>query len=396
MPFADSNRAKIRYREETAWASVVSAVAYTELPITSEGLKSSINTVTSETIRPDRNVADIVKVGGGASGDLGYELKYGDWDELFEGAFQSNIVSTLVSAALASAYFSGPGIHIADGSSASDVVVGQFVRIANASTTGNNGDYRVTAVSVAASGNILYVADASSGAAAAFTSELFKSTTQLRGKRLRNGTTSKSYTIEKEFSDVSTTFSRYAGMRVGSMSMSIQSRAILSGAFSFVGKSQAAASVTLASTSNAASTNPVMNASGNVGRVWEGSDVISGVSFKAISVDLNNNTREQDVVGSDALAGVATGRCEITGSLSAYFENNDLVNKFVNGTATSLRFQVDDSDGNSYIVTIPKVRLTDLTVTAGGSNTDIMADVTWAAMVDDSGLYAIQLDILDA
>jgi len=395
MSFADSNRVKIRYREETSWASVVAASEYNELPVTSESLKSNIETVTSETIRSDRNVADIVKVGGGAGGDVGFELKYGDWDELFEGALQSDIVSTVVSTQ-ASAYFSGPGLHIADSSAAQNVVVDQFIRIANASATANDGDYRVTAVSAAASGNILYLADASSGVAAAFTSDIFAAATTMKGNRLRNGTTAKSYTVEKEFQDVSTTFSRYAGMRVSNMSLSVQSRSILSGSFSFSGKSQAAASVTLASTTNSISTNSVMNASGNVGRIWEGGDSVSGVSFKSLTVDLNNNMRDQDVIGSDALAGIGSGRCEVTGTLSAYFEDNSLVNKFVNGTATSIRFQVDDEDGNSYVITVPKVRITDLTVVATGPNNDVMADMSWGAMIDDSGLYAIQIDILSA
>lgn len=394
MPFADSNRVTVRYVEETAWASVASETMK-ELPITSESLKSSIDTVTSETIRPDRNVADIVKVGGGANGDLGFELKYQDWDELLEGALQSNIVSTVVSTQ-ASAYFSGPGLHIADSSAAQDVVVGQFVRIANASATTNDGDFRVTAVSAVSAGNVLYLADASSGAAASFTSDIFAATTTMKGKRLRNGTTAKSYLFEKEFAGVSTTFQSYAGMRVGSMNMSIQSKSILSGSFTFMGKSQATASTTLASVTVAATTNPVMNASGNVGRIWEGSDAVTGVSFKTITLDLNNNPREQDATGTDALVGVGTGRAEITGSLTAYFENNNLINKFVAGTATSLRFQVTDSDGNSYIFTIPSVRFTDADTLATGPNNDVMVNLSWSAYIDASGLYAIQVDILDA
>jgi len=116
----------------------------------------------------------------------------------------------------------------------------------------------------------------------------------------------------------------------------------------------------------------------------------------AVAVDLNNNPRPQDAVGSNANIGIGTGRAEITGTISAYFSNNDLVTKFVAGTATSLRFQVTDSDGNSYIATIPKIRFTSATTVATGPNNDVMVDLGFSAMIDSSGLYAIQFDILDA
>lgn len=396
MPFSDSNRVTVRYVEEGSWASTASAAPpMVELPLTSESLKSSVNTVISDTIRSDRNIQDVVIVGGGAGGDLGFELVYSDWDELLEGALQSDIVTTTASAAIASAYFSGGNI-IADSSGLVDILTDQFVRVKNATTGTNDGDFRVTAVSTPTAGTTkIFLSDASSGSAASFSSEIFAAGTTLKGKRLRNGTTAKSYLFEKEFADVGNTFQKYAGMRVGSMNLSIESQSILTGSFTFVGKSQATSSTTVASTTAAASTNPVMNASGNVGRIWEGSNAVSGVSFKSISIDLNNNTREQDAIGTNSLVGIGTGRAEITGSISAYFEDNSLIDKFVGGTATSIRFQVDDSNGNSYIITIPKIRFTDVNTVATGPNNDVMVDISWSAMINDDALFAIQIDILD-
>lgn len=393
--FADSNRTQVSFVEETTWGTTPSGPNMKVLPITSESLKSDINTVTSETIRADRNVEDIIKVGGGASGDIGFEMRFSDWDAFIEGALQDTFTNTIVSTNVASARFSGAHIQ-ADNSALVALVSGQFIRVKNATTSANNGDYRVTQVSsLGGGGYIAFLADASSGNAASFTSEVFGASTRMQGKVARNGTTPKSYTIEKQFQDVASAVHQFPGMRVGSMSLNIESRAILTGSFSFTGKGVTVTSTTVASATTQASNNSVMNASGNVGRIWEGGETISGIVFKSISIELANNPREQDKVGSDQLAGVATGRCEVTGSLSAYFENNNVLNKFVNGTSTLLRFQVDDADGQSIIITIPNVRLTEGNVAAGGGNADIMQEFSWGAYIDDTGTYAIQFDILD-
>ena len=395
MSLADSNRVGIRFVEEAVYASTPAGPVMQDLNLTSESLKSNTNTVTSETIRADRNVSDITQVGGGAGGDVGFELRFNDIEPLIAGALQEAWVTTAVSATVAVANFSTASID-ADASALNHIVAGQFLRVRNATTAANNGDYRVDSVATAnGSTTTIQLTDASSGAAASFASEVFGAGTSLVGRHIRNGVTPKSYTLEKEFSDVSS-FARYADMRVTAMSLNFESQSILTGSLGFVGKSQVMASTTLASTTTAATTNTVMNASGNVGRVWEGGQAITGVAFQSISVALNNNPREQAKVGSDSLVGVGTGRAEITGNVTAYFENNDLIDKFTAGTKSNFRFQITDIDGNSYIVDIPLITYTDFTIAAGGGNQDVVQDGSWGASIDTSGTYSIQFDALDA
>lgn len=394
MAFADSNRVGVRYVEETVWGTTPAGPVMKDLNLTSESFKSNVQTVTSDTIRSDRNVSDITQVGGGAGGDVGFEVRYGDIEDLIAGAFQNAWTTTAVSATIASARVSAAVIQ-ADSSSLNGALAGQFLRIRNATTSANDGDFRITAVSVNGSTVRLSVADASSGAAAAFTSEVFGAGTSLVGRNIRNGTTSKSYTVEKEFADVSS-FAQYAGMRVTSMALNFESQQILTGSFGFTGKSQSTSSATVASATTPGSTNEVMNASGNVGRIWEGGQAIAGACFQSLSIDLNNNPREQAKIGSDVLAGVGTGRAEVTGNITAYFENNSLIDKFTSGTKTNFRFQITDAAGNSYIVDMPKVTYTDFTIAAGGGNQDVVQDGTWGASIDDDGVYSIQIDALDA
>jgi len=169
MSFSDSNRVGLRFIEESTWGTTPATPTMQALNFSSESFKSNNNTVTSDTIRDDRNVADIVVVGGGAAGDFGMELRYGDLDALLAGALQSTWTTTNVSGpgtGTFSAYFSGAKVN-AGSSLLAACVSGQFVRVANASATANNGDYRITAVASMGSGrHNITLADASTGSAA--------------------------------------------------------------------------------------------------------------------------------------------------------------------------------------------------------------------------------------
>jgi len=394
MSFSDSNRVGLLYVEESTWGVLVSSETMKALNFTSESLKGNINTVTSDTIRSDRNVSDITVVGGGAAGDIGFELRYNDIDDLLAGALNADWVTTQVSAAVASARFSAATIKC-DSSAMHHLRSGMFFRVSNATTAGNDGDYQVATATFSGERATIICLEASSGTSTAFTGEGFGASTLAQGKHIRNGTTPKSYTVEKRFQDVST-FHEYAGMRVGSMSLDVASQSIMTGTMAFAGKGQAISTATIASAITPASTNDVMNASGNINRIWEGGQALTNAVFQNLTLELNNNTRDQPQVGSDDLAGIGLGRCEVTGSLTAYFEDNTYVNKFVNNTQSNIRFQVTDSAGNSYIFSVPKVRYTDSTTAAGGPNADVVQEMTWGAMVDDAGVYAIGIDALDA
>ena len=397
MTFADSNRVGVRYVAESTWGTTPAGPSMKALNFTGESLVSTNNTVTSDTIRSDRNVSDLTIVGGGAGGDASFELRYDDIDDLILGALNADWTEVaLTSSGVAVASFVTASSIKADSSVLNSVVSGYFLRVGSATTSGNDGTYRVTGTSTVAAGTReIFLAIASSGANPGFTSEVFAAGTRLQGKNARNGTTLKSFTVEKLFADVSAAH-QFAGMRVTQMDLDVSSQSILTGSFGFTGKNQAVASATIASAVVDPSTNTVMNASGNVGSIWEGGQAQTSIVFQSVTLSLNNNPREQTQVGSDSLAGVGLGRAEVTGSFTAYFANNTVITKYVNGTKTNFRFQVNDLSSNSYIFDIPKVTLTDVAITADGPNDDVVQDISWGASVDDTNTYAFQVTALDA
>lgn len=396
MSIADSNRVRISYIPEVTFGVTPATPVLQELNLTSEGLKSNNTTVTSETLRSDRNVSDITNVGGGAGGDTAFELRYNDIEPLLEAALQNSFLESIVSIDAGDTSIAlATDVITITGTNGDGIVVGQFLRITTAPIPSNNGDYQVVSITIGATTDI-QVIDADTGLAVVFTVDSFTSGNgQVYGKLLRNGVTAKSFTMEKEFTDIAQ-FHVFRGMRIGALSLNFESQALLTGSFTMNGLSQLASGVTIATSVTPPSTNEVMNASGNVVRIWEGGQAITGAIFQSMSIELNNNPRDQAQIGSAALAGIATGRCDVTGSIAAYFEDSALLDKFTNSTQSSFRLQVQDSTGNAYIFTLPAIKYTDFTVAAGGSNSDIIQEGSYGATIDSSGLYAIQIDALAA
>lgn len=82
---ADSSRAQLYFLEETVWGTTPAA-ALKALRFTGESLKPETDGTTSSEIRSDRQVTDWIRTGERAAGDVNFELSYGTFDNLLEGA----------------------------------------------------------------------------------------------------------------------------------------------------------------------------------------------------------------------------------------------------------------------------------------------------------------------
>jgi len=92
---SESNRVAIRYCEENGvyGTTPANATDWKELRYTSSSLAAAPQTVISNEIRADRQVADLVGVGQSVTGDIGFELSAGSFDELIEAACQGTWVA---------------------------------------------------------------------------------------------------------------------------------------------------------------------------------------------------------------------------------------------------------------------------------------------------------------
>jgi hypothetical protein len=215
---------------------------------------------------------------------------------------------------------------------------------------------------------------------------------------IKNGTALKSFSLQKHFQDLDTpVFQTFNGCRVGGLTLDFKTGQILTGSFSFMGLGATTGTAQIAGATTTASpgvSENVMNAVTDLIEIKE-NGVASTMVIRALSLNLNNNLRAQDAIGSLPHVGVALGKLEITGNIEAYFADLTAYNRFINGTAFALSFKVNDSTGDYYRFTLPAVKYESGQVVAGGLDQDLVFQGTWRAIYDPTSACMIQIDKFD-
>lgn len=213
---------------------------------------------------------------------------------------------------------------------------------------------------------------------------------------IKNGVVNNSYTIQKHFQDLDApVFQNFKGCKIGSMNLSFSNGSILTGSFTVMGLGAVAGTTqqTGATITPAPSTS-VMNAVSNLVNIEE-DGVASTMVIKNMTLELNNNLRAQDAIGTLGHIGIALGKCEVKGTLTAYFKDLVQYNKFLNNTNFALGFRCQDDAGNYYEFTMPKCKFETATIVSGGSDQDIMIEGSYRAIYDTTAQATIQCDRYD-
>ena len=171
---------------------------------------------------------------------------------------------------------------------------------------------------------------------------------------LKVGTTPKYFTMEDEAADISQ-YRLFTGMAVSNMSVSIAPNQMVTGSFDMVGKTmtQSGSTGSTGGTPTAASSNQPFDSYS--GTISDGGSAISIVT--SIDFSLANSLAPTFVVGSDAAQSLEYGRAVVEGTMTVYYEDETLINKFLNETESSIEVSVDDPTGaNSYTFLFPRVK----------------------------------------
>lgn len=388
--FADSSLMELIVGYESVFKTP--PANFKKLRYTKENLNHNIQTTTSNEVRSDRNVPALVRTSAAPGGTVDIELSAVSYDEELEQLLASTWSTPLALAGTFDAQDDGSGKleFVSDSTGAGPsfvtVVVGQWIKVAGFVNTAINGYHRVSAVdtTTATAHSIVTTSTA--------TAESGTGDEEITGSYLRNGTTKKSMSLEKNFTDLTNVYHLFTGMRMASAQFNIAPGAIVTGTLTFQGAtfSQEAATA-VSGTLSDASTTDVLNAVDNVVAVIE-DDASSTMDISELSVQVNNNLRGQQAVGSLGPVGIGYGRCVVTGSLKAYFEDGSLVDRLLNGTAFLLSWRFEDNDGNAMIITMPSVNLTTVTTVSGGNDQDVLNDCQYQAVYDPTTSCAIQFD----
>lgn len=173
------------------------------------------------------------------------------------------------------------------------------------------------------------------------------------GNVLKVGQLRKSFTLERHFADVGE-YLRYRGSQVDTLQISMTTGAVVGLTFGFWAKAMDVAQAAIAgATYPAAPTTKTMDAI--TGTVSEGGSPIAVAT--EVTLNLSNNLNPRFVIGSAESLEPSIGRSSLTGTLSAFFENSALYQKFLNNTDSSL--EVVCSDGtDTFTFLVPKLKYT--------------------------------------
>lgn len=196
---------------------------------------------------------------------------------------------------------------------------------------------------------------------------------------LKVGVTPKFFSIEDYAADIDQA-RVFTGMSVSTMAISLAPNQMVTTTFGMVGKDMAI-SATEKTQDAASGASPFDAYSGDIsiGNVGGAAPV---AIVTALDFTLNNSYAPTFVIGDDSAPSLEYGRAEVEGTLSAYFEDASLINRFLNETETEIEVSVNDPTGaNSYTFSFPRVKINSADVGVEGP-TSRMISMSFVALYD--------------
>lgn len=383
---SDSNRIAVGLKEETTIGTAASG-PYQGLNVSQVSLTAQKNTAEDNTIRADRNLRNTIMTSLVPQGGLNFDFIYGNLSTIIPGVM-GNAMSTPVSLSGTAVTIAGAVITADAGTPFSDVAKGQWLRIKIGTT-----NYLGRVASIGGSGASMTMSNVTLPAGAA-------TLAQVRGSYVRNGTTMKSYSIEKHHQDLTTKgFFAFLGMVPNTFNLQAQSETIVTGDVQFMGMTAQAPTDT--SISGASYSSPVTNESfaglsGNIGTFIVGGSLIAptDMAIRGLNLSINNNVRRDAAIN---ITEMGWGQFTVTGQLSTYFKGGmAAVDAFYEHADSSASYAMTDPQGNIAVITALNLKFTNFTANVGGKNQAVMGDLDFTGKVDSTYGATLQLDFIPA
>ncbi len=195
-----------------------------------------------------------------------------------------------------------------------------------------------------------------------------------------------SFTLERSFNNIKQ-YETFTGCQVNTLTLTVTPNTMVTGTIGFIGSNIGFSNEPLDPIPDPSYAYPPYD--GFQGKLIEGGSVISVVTSMEISID--NAMEANFVIGKDVAEAVTAGRINVTGTISAYFQNNDLLSKFANEIESSLQFTLGDGISASYVITLPRIKY------SGGDNPvdgegPITLNMPFQALYDDCSGTNIRID----
>lgn len=198
---------------------------------------------------------------------------------------------------------------------------------------------------------------------------------------LKTGVTFQSFSIEDAAQDIGQ-YQLFTGQAVSTLAISIAPNQMVKATIGFVGSdmSLGTSGKTVDAGSGAA---PFDSYSGEIklGNVG-GSTAVATVT--SVDFTLDNGLNPTFVVGSDSTPQLEYGRAKVEGTMVVYFENADIMDRFINETESELIVSVNDPTGaNEYTFGFPRIKINSADAPVSGEQSR-MVTCAFVALYDDT------------
>lgn len=386
MPLASSSLVELAYAPEVTFGVIPVAGNHTKLRFTGESLNYEIAKEVSAEINSTRTSSSKVPVSASTSGDIETEMSYKEYDPLIEASLQSTFTAfgvNGVGAAFICTTFTATTITASVATAGASIFTslrpGQFFRLTAPGNVNDGKILRVHATTPPTS--TVITVDAATPLTAGGTNVAACSVST---SRLTNGSTQKSFSLERRSTDIGE-FWCYSGQVLGSWDINMASGALTTQTFSFVGrKAQRNVATHLPGAGVESQAYDIhSSATGPVCLLFVDGAPLANTFVQSFSLSYDNGAEAQTAMCDIGAVGVRSNTVSATGSMSVYFANGSLFDKFASNTNISLTVSTLDASGNGYIITLPKVNIS----TLGGANAsakdqDMMIDIDFEALRD--------------
>lgn len=344
-------------------------IAMEKLRATGRNINLEKNVLESAEVDPDRYKKDVRHGFNRVVGSIGYQLSCQDFRCMIRSCIGASSFRLITIDAPVDYTFgtgaTGTGTITKSSSGTPDTFyedglrAGDIIRVANANTSAHDGDWLVLEVDgyeiTLYDPNDTIISDPSdSGAVVSFP-----------GRRGNQSINLQTFFMERQFTDTGH-YQVFDGCVVDSMTLSISPEAIIGGTMNVIGMS--ARDWTTASIIDSYPYSGIANSSDNPplaafeGIVFEGGALIAVVT--GIELTIANNRSLNPVVGSRYSPTVFDGTCNPTGTLTCYFENSDMVQKFVSETDSSIWVKMEEPGNptNFISLVLTKIKYTGGTI----------------------------------
>ena len=213
---------------------------------------------------------------------------------------------------------------------------------------------------------------------------------KLYHSQLRNGKKKRSFSIEKHFTDTDQTFV-FTGMRANKLSLSFESKNVVTGSFDFIGNQFVKGQGNLLGDRtdyNLSKTCRGINTSIGMSNILiDGVDVrtTQTAAIQKMSLDYDNGMVGHAGLGVMGNVDVTAGNIQAEGTMSMYFNSVDIYDDIMNQVHHRFEFTAFDADGHGYAFIFPRIELKDPKTAVNAQGEAVMTDLGYSGLESVDG-----------